>query len=157
MNQRHAVLAILTGLSLLMGTMGRASTQVPTPSPPTASKPQQTPKELTSIIAGFLSDTASEGRTVTIVGYYRGWDLLGEANQPPPVTRSDWVIKDKSGALYIQANGVEIERLDKLGSGEALLPSDKGATKHILRVTGIVRFTPNLQCYIEPTQIELVE
>lgn len=38
---------------------------------------------------------------VEITGYYHGWDLLDEVGDPPPVTRSDWVIADESGALYV--------------------------------------------------------
>jgi len=42
-----------------------------------------------------------DGRTFEIVGYFRGWNLYGEASGNPPVTRSDWVIADESGAIYV--------------------------------------------------------
>ncbi len=42
-----------------------------------------------------------EGRAFDIVGYYRGWNLLGEAVGSPPVTRSDWVLADDGGAMYV--------------------------------------------------------
>ena len=40
-------------------------------------------------------------KQVEIVGYYHGWDLLKEVQGTPPVTRSDWVIADNSGAIYV--------------------------------------------------------
>lgn len=52
---------------------------------------------------GTILNAAREfdGRTFEIVGYYRGWNLLGEARGNPPVTRNDWVIADDSGAMYV--------------------------------------------------------
>ena len=41
------------------------------------------------------------GAQVEITGYFHGWDLLDEVGEPPPVTRSDWVIADQGGALYV--------------------------------------------------------
>lgn len=41
-----------------------------------------------------------DGRIFEIVGYYRGWNLLGEASGTPN-TRSDWTIVDNSGAMYV--------------------------------------------------------
>jgi hypothetical protein len=41
-----------------------------------------------------------DGRTFEIVGYYRGWNLLGEASGTPN-TRNDWTIADDSGAMYV--------------------------------------------------------
>ena len=35
---------------------------------------------------------------VTVIGEYRGWEGEGIA---PPVTRSDWVIKDDTGLIYV--------------------------------------------------------
>lgn len=42
-----------------------------------------------------------DGRVFDIVGYFRGWNLLGEASGSAPVTRNDWVIADASGAIYV--------------------------------------------------------
>ena len=41
------------------------------------------------------------GQQVEIIGYFRGWDLLKEVKGTSPVTRSDWVIADQSGAIYV--------------------------------------------------------
>ncbi len=51
-----------------------------------------------------------EGRVFDIIGYFRGWNLLGEAAGSPPVTRSDWVIADDGGAMYV--NGALPEGLN---------------------------------------------
>ena len=44
--------------------------------------------------------TEYEGRTVTISGEYRGWEA---GHGSPPVTRSDWILKDETGAIYVTA------------------------------------------------------
>ncbi|MDE3087841.1 MAG: hypothetical protein KGJ80_00455 [Chloroflexota bacterium] len=52
---------------------------------------------------GAITDAPREfeGRSVDIVGYYRGANLFGEAPGSVPVSRSDWVIVDASGAMYV--------------------------------------------------------
>jgi hypothetical protein len=111
--------------------------------------------ELTSVVKN-IPGQIGEGKEVTIIGYYRGWDLLREVNLPPPVTRSDWVIADKSGAIYVEARNVEIKGREKMG-GQLLNPNQKESTTHILRVIGIVRLTVKKQPYIEPSIIELLK
>ena len=50
-------------------------------------------------IADITSNPAEyEGKTVTLTGEYRGWE---PGHGSPPVTRSDWVLKDESGAIYV--------------------------------------------------------
>lgn len=107
------------------------------------------PKQ-TDIIGSIVAEPfAFEGQDITVVGYYRGWDLLQEVNMPPPVTRSDWVIKDSTGAIYTSASSV-------VKVPEGLKPSSLQDTGIILEVKGIVRVTPGGQPYIEATSIELV-
>jgi hypothetical protein len=109
--------------------------------------------QLTKIVQDIVKNPKNyEGQQVTVVGYYRGWDLLHEANTAPPVTRSDWVIKDASGAIYCVsvpggAETVASFRLD---------PASKADTNKILRLTGAVR-TKEGRPYIEYTRIELVQ
>ena len=38
------------------------------------------------------------GKTVTLSGEYRGWE---PGFGSPPVTRSDWILKDETGGIYI--------------------------------------------------------
>jgi hypothetical protein len=94
-----------------------------------------------------VEPSAFEGKNVTVIGYYRGWDLLHEADMGPPVTRSDWVIKDSTGAIYISANSEA-----KVPDG--LSPDSLQNTTVILKVMGIVRVTEDTQAYLEAKSIE---
>jgi len=91
-----------------------------------------------------------EGREVTVVGYYRGWDLLGEADAPPPVTRSDWVIADATGAIYVSA----------ASAAPADLPPGPGSGNdlwRVLRLSGVVRLTAGGQPYLEADKVQFTE
>jgi len=44
------------------------------------------------------------GKWVLIKGQYEGWDFNHRLNEGPPVTRSDWVIYDGTGAIYISSH-----------------------------------------------------
>ncbi|MCG2738718.1 MAG: hypothetical protein L6300_00570 [Syntrophaceae bacterium] len=117
----------------------------PVSSPTAASQPN-----FTSIVQDILSNPKNyAGKEVVIVGYYRGWNLLGEARGRSPVTRSDWVIKDNSGAIYVSAGG-------EWEGDVSLAPGSLEDTKKVLRLTGFVRLTAEGQPYIEPTQVELI-
>jgi hypothetical protein len=105
-------------------------------------------KELTNIVASIVANPYSyEGQQVTVVGYYRGWDLLHETETGPPVTRSDWVIKDTSGAIYVSAlSKAKISSLD---------PSSREDVNTILKVVGIVHVSTKGQPYIEAENVEV--
>jgi hypothetical protein len=91
-----------------------------------------------------------QGQEVTVVGYYRGWDLLGEANAPPPVTRSDWVMADATGAIYVSAASATPADLPPgPGSGNDLW--------RVLRLSGVVRFTAQGQPYLEADRVQFAE
>jgi len=106
--------------------------------------------KLTGIVSSIIARPfAFEGEDVTIVGYYRGWDLLHEANIPPPVTRSDWVIKDSTGAIYVSAHS-------EARVPEGLNPDSFQDTGIVARVNGIVRLNEQEQAYIEAKSIERV-
>jgi len=106
--------------------------------------------ELTGIVSSIIAQPfAFEGEDVTIVGYYRGWDLLHEANMPPPVTRSDWVIKDSTGAMYISAHS-------EAKVPEGLKPDSFQDTGILVRVNGTVRVNEQEQVYMEAKSIERV-
>ena len=84
-------------------------------------------------IADITSNpTEYEGEAVTISGEYRGWE---PGHGSPPVTRSDWVLKDETGAIYV--TGEVSPGLD---------PVEDIGTK--ITVNGIVRVKDN-QSYIE--------
>lgn len=104
----------------------------------------------TQIVGSIITEPLSfEGENITVIGYYRGWDLLHEADMGPPVTRSDWVIKDSTGAIYISANSEA-----KVPDG--LSPGSLQDTAVILKVMGIVRVTEEGQSYIEAKSIERI-
>lgn len=89
-------------------------------------------------------------REVTVVGYYRGWDLLGEANALPPVTRSDWVIADATGAIYVSAaSAIPADLPAGPGSGNDLW--------RVLRLSGVVRLTAEGQPYLEADRVQFAE
>jgi len=89
-------------------------------------------------IADIISDPEIyEGKTVILNGEYRGWESgYGTA----PVTRSDWVLKDATGAIYV--TGLVPSGLD---------PVDDRGTEVI--VHGIVKIKDN-QAYIQATEIK---
>jgi len=106
--------------------------------------------QLTERVGSVIADPYSfEGQNITVVGYYRGWDLLHEANTSPPVTRSDWVIKDSTGAIYVSADS-------EAKVPEGLRPDLLEDTGVILEIKGVVHVTEGGQPYIEATSIECI-
>jgi hypothetical protein len=105
-----------------------------------------------SHLLGHVLESPQEfqGQEVTVVGYYRGWDLLGEANAPPPVTRSDWVMADATGAIYVSAASTALADLPPgPGSGNDLW--------RVLRLSGVVRLTAEGQPYLEADRVQFAE
>lgn len=108
------------------------------------------PEVITGIIGSVLASPSTfNGQEITVIGYYRGWDLLHEANVSPPDTRSDWVIKDSTGAIYVSANS-------PVKLPEMLKPDSMQYTGIILQVTGVIRVTSAGQPYIEAKTIQLI-
>ena len=106
--------------------------------------------QLTKMLGSVIADPLSyEGQGIIVVGYYRGWDLLHEINMSPPVTRSDWVVKDATGAIYVSANS-EAKLPNRLH------PGSLEDTDIILEVKGVVRVTKGGQPYIEATNVERI-
>ena len=104
--------------------------------------------KLTEALGSVIAEPFSfKGQDITVVGYYRGWDLLHETNTSPPVTRSDWVIKDSTGAIYVSADS-------EAKVPEGLNPASLEDTGVILEVKGVVRVAEAGQPYIEATSIE---
>lgn len=116
----------------------------PTPPPQPQTLPSPSTGESVTPIGEILADPrAYEGREVTVVAYYRGWDLLGEAGSGPPLTRSDVAVADATGGIYIVFAGEEaVSGLPRLA------PFDRQATETLLRLYGVVQLNPNGQPYI---------
>ena len=89
------------------------------------------------------------GKEIAIVGNYEGWDWQGKVGTGPPVTRSDWVIADSSGAIYVAARN----------GGTGALGQDSANRQKVIRllVKGVVRISRQGQPYIEPLEIKILE
>lgn len=103
-------------------------------------------------IGDILSSPSSyKGKEVEIVGYYRGWDLFGEAGCGPPLTRSDIALADATGGIYV----VEIGRIKGI---QDLNPSSDPYREDLLfKVRGIVRISTSGHPYIEAIDGKQVE
>jgi hypothetical protein len=110
-------------------SMAGPDVPIATPSQPgIEAAPPLTQPDLTAIIGEVRESPGDfEGEIVEIVGYFRGWDLLDETGESPPVTRSDWVIKDNSGAIYV--TGLLPEGLD---------PASQEQIETVIRLTARV-------------------
>ena len=155
--RNNILLCALPGLLWLAALAGCNVNPIIFPTPATI-QATLTPSNLSNCLAektnftNIVQDIYSrpdhyEGTEVVIIGYYRGWDQLKEASGKSPVTRSDWVIRDRCGAIYVKAGGE---------FGVNLNPGSKEDTTKVIRVIGIVRLTAEKQPYIEPKQVELL-
>jgi len=84
------------------------------------------------------------GKQVEIVGYFHGWDLLHELQTGPPMTRSDWVIADDSGAIYV--TGLPPKDLD---------PASWEDTTRIIRLLATVEQNQH-GVYLKAVSVELI-
>ena len=114
-------------------------TPTETPAIPTPQKPV-----LTSEVGELLDSPESVGEQVEIIGYFHGWDLLDEVGVPPPVTRSDWVIADNSGAIYV--TGLIPQNLD---------PSSIKTVQQVVRLVATIRVKGD-QVYLEALSVDLI-
>ena len=104
---------------------------------------------ITSQLSNMIGDINSQpdqykDQQVEIIGYYRGWDLFKEAQGAPPVTRSDWVITDNSGAIYV--TGVTPQNLD---------PSSQKDVWTVVRLVATVEYNQK-DVYLRAQSVELV-
>ena len=57
----------------------------------------------------LLNPHAFLGKKVIIKGEFRGWkipkNILGPKFSGPPITRSDWIVSDGTGWIYVSASG----------------------------------------------------
>lgn len=85
-----------------------------------------------------------EGRVFDLVGYYRGANLLGEA-RGSPTGRSDWVIADDGGAMFV--SGVAPSGLD---------PTLRSDTWTVVRLRASVVYVRNGTSYFEARRVEVL-
>jgi hypothetical protein len=86
-----------------------------------------------------------DGRAFDIVGYFRGWNLYGEARGNPPVSRSDWVIADASGAIYV--TGAPPRGLDSSSRADAWT---------LIRLRGIVNYVRLGTSHLEVRRVDIL-
>lgn len=119
------------------------------PTSTVSSPPERTPTPrpgLSHTIGAILdAPRESDGREYEVVGYFRGWDLLGEANGGPPVTRSDWVIADTGGAVYVTG---------MLPPG--LNPSSRADIWTVVRLRAVVVYAPSGSVHLKALRVDIV-
>ncbi len=79
-----------------------------------------------------------EGKVVIIEGEYQGWK---GGFGSPPVTRSDWLVQDTSGWLYVTGKPSGLDPLADVG--------------HPIKVTGLVRMTEDGEPYLYAQEIKI--
>ena len=145
------------GVTVVNDTQGTQPIATAVPATKTAMKPPEEQQaratepavELTRAVADLVaSPQVDAGEDVTIVGVYQGWDWQGQVGTGPPVTRSDWVIADASGAIYVAALGDELGALEpELGNRARVI---------YLMLKGVVRISQAGRLYIEPLEIRVL-
>ena len=136
---------------VLLCSYGCATAEVSISSAQTTKGTQEvqtsTGPDLSSIIGDILShpDQYSD-QEVNIVGYFRGWDLLHEIQKGPPVSRSDWVITDSRGAIYVTGQ-----------TPEGLNPSSPDAVWTVSRLSAHVEYDEQKAIvYLRADTVELI-
>jgi len=110
----------------------------------TACTSSDTNENLTSLIGDINQNPKEyEGQTVTLIGYFRGQDLLDEVKGgvPPTDRFKDWVLKDNTGAIYIAKSDV------------MPLSTFNQDVWRVMRVTGQVKIFSRSMPYIVPQEI----
>jgi hypothetical protein len=121
----------LTGKSILMAAF--LAVLLMTACPPPVPSPEATIGEIRAAPALY------EGQTVTIEGLYQGWQ---GGYDSPPVTRSDWLVEDATGWLYVTGEPAGgLDPLDDIG--------------HPIKVTGEVELTKEGEPYLVAEEVEI--
>jgi len=121
-----------TGKSILLAAFLAAllMTACPQPPPPPS---EPTIGEIRTAQALY------EGQTVTIEGVYQGWQ---GGYGSPPVTRSDWLVEDATGWLYVTGEPAgDLNPLDDIGRP--------------ITVTGQVELTGEGEPYLVAEEVEI--
>jgi len=82
--------------------------------------------------------SAYEGKVATIEGKYQGWQV---GFGGPPETRSDWVIQDATGWLYVTGKSAGLDPLSNIGRP--------------IKVTGVIKITKDGEPYLYAQEIEI--
>ncbi|MBI5648919.1 MAG: hypothetical protein HZC40_00475 [Chloroflexi bacterium] len=87
-----------------------------------------------------------DGRQFDIIGYFRGWNVYGEARGNPPVSRNDWVIADANGAMYV--TGAMPRGLD---------PSSRADAWTVIRLRAVVNYVRLGTSHLEARRVEILQ
>ena len=121
----------LTGKSILLAAFLAVLLMTACPPPPIL--PEATIGEIRA------TPTLYEGQTVTIEGVYQGWK---SGYGSPPVTRSDWLLEDATGWLYVTGKPAgDLDPLDDIGRP--------------ITVTGQVELTNEGEPYLVAEEVEI--
>jgi hypothetical protein len=83
--------------------------------------------------------TLYQGQTVTVEGVYQGWQ---GGYGSPPVTRSDWLVEDETGWLYVTGKPAgDLDPLDDIGRP--------------IKVTGQLELTDDGEPYLVAGEVEI--
>lgn len=93
----------------------------------------------TAIGAITAAPSDFKGEPVTIAGEYRGWQA--ENGYGPPVTRSDWVIRDDTGWIYVTGQNPGLDPTEDIGTP--------------VEVKGTVRVTGEGAAYIRAESVKV--
>jgi hypothetical protein len=149
---RSMAIELLSGLALvgilLSGCRGRLTPTLDA-TVSSGTKPTPIPAPLPgaglSHLAGVIMKNAQpyDGQSVTLVGYFRGQDLMDEVLFDAPVDATrDWVLKDDSGAIYVT-----------YFTGMPFASTSQEIWR-IVRVTGKVQVHRNGTPYIVPSEVK---
>ena len=141
-------LITVTALFLVACSPATETTEPDNATPPGGKRPTPIPAPARgqgfSKMAGTIvkHPTWYDNQPVTLVGYFRGLDLLDETVQEPPEDRiNDWVLTDDSGTVWVANN-------NKLP-----FSSTSHEVWRILRVRGSVQLDNNGKAYINPYEV----
>ena len=125
---------LLTGKLILLAAFLAVLlvTACPQPAPPPLPPAEATIGEIRA------TPTTYEGEVVTIEGVYQGWE---GGYGSPPVTRSDWLVEDATGWLYVTGKPAGLDPMDDVG--------------HPIKVTGQVELTKEGEPYLDAQEIEI--
>jgi hypothetical protein len=101
--------------------------------------PGEMPDAQVPIVEIIENPSRYENNLVTVAGEYRGWH--SDDGTGPPVTRSDWVIRDDTGCIYVTGKMPDLDPDEDIGTP--------------LEVEGTVRVTDKGSPYIEAETIEV--
>lgn len=84
-----------------------------------------------------VKDKTYDGKVVTVRGEYLGWN---SGHGPPPVTKSDWVVEDQTGWIYVTGVYSDLDPYDDAGRE--------------IEVTGTIVVEENIT-YIEGSEVKV--